>query len=100
MTPEELLDSAARSGLTLRVNHDALIVCGSGPTPAELIEEIGLKVGDVLRLLRCNRCGRTGRRLVTAYWGEPPCLQCCAALAGQHDARQSWPAVDWNGDLS
>jgi hypothetical protein len=53
MSPEQLLELAGQSGLTLSIERDALLIRGSGFRPAELLEELRGRVEDIVPLLEC-----------------------------------------------
>ena len=91
MTPEDLLDAALQSGVSVRVKDGALLVSGAGSAPMDLIDELREKVNDVMGLLSCARCGATGVRLIRAYWGSRFCPPCCAGVVEENDAADNWP---------
>ncbi|MGD0880507.1 MAG: hypothetical protein ABSB09_02915 [Acidimicrobiales bacterium] len=100
MNAEELLDVAHRSGLAVVVEDGDLIVRGSGPQPADLIDSLFDHASELAELLSCASCGATGPRLVETYWGPRFCPSCCAAIVEAHDAADSWPAVSWVSEVS
>jgi hypothetical protein len=96
MTSEELLLAAIRSGLTVVIDGDVLVIRGSGCRPAEILDALSSRAEEIVQILRCWHCCRADRPLILTHWGERLCRSCCIHAAGEHNAHDSWPAVEWD----
>jgi hypothetical protein len=99
LTPEQLLELAGHSGLTLSMEGNDLLVHGLQPRPADLIDELRDRHEEIIPLLCCARCDEAPPSLVTTYWGVRLCRPCVRIVAEEFNQRDNWPEVVWDTDV-